>query len=523
MIDFEFGQTQEAWTKIAKNEISLIFFYAPWDFDSQKFKRHYEYLSRRYHGQVSFIAINCWHPRGQCAALGEKSFPRYPHIHAVIKDIMVEYIGPLSIKYLNAFIQNILHPIQYLHDGTDFVDYRLKHDIVVLKKFKFDSSSYYPSGFKDFWKASLMALYRDPFRRAKFVVVTDDKLRDHRVRNISWDDASIIYTWNSSTTLISNQIDVIIDTAMANLMSKTLVPWFSPDGVKGDQLSRVLTGDPILILFTKRGFDLERSKDHIALKILAMYYRSCNTHTIDTLLKSVSEKAFIKLPAIKGDDFDINGLYCDSTGRSNSSDCANNTGLNFLAMDIYLCSSFASQLGLHDMNITDSQALIYNHKSESIYLNPYDNTVCGLSKFIRDWSSNQVKQYYKNSIVNDFNNTTLDGSTFSVQEISSENFSRVVEDKDSDIVVYYYAPWCIMCSAINHVFLEVAMKFSENERLKFVRINNHANDLPNQYSVDSYPTIVIFPSKRKKDSRKFLRSVINYQTLSKFITENTSE
>lgn len=60
----------------------------------------------------------------------------------------------------------------------------------------------------------------------------------------------------------------------------------------------------------------------------------------------------------------------------------------------------------------------------------------------------------------------------------------------------YHSPYCAFCSAVSYVFLTVAHYLSKMDHLKFVRIDGDNNDLPWEYTMNRYPSILFFPAKR---------------------------
>jgi hypothetical protein len=64
----------------------------------------------------------------------------------------------------------------------------------------------------------------------------------------------------------------------------------------------------------------------------------------------------------------------------------------------------------------------------------------------------------------------------------------------------YYTPYCVYCSTMSHTYLSVARYFQSNHQLSIARIDGMQNDLPVQYSVNTYPTIIFYPAHSKSNS-----------------------
>jgi len=60
----------------------------------------------------------------------------------------------------------------------------------------------------------------------------------------------------------------------------------------------------------------------------------------------------------------------------------------------------------------------------------------------------------------------------------------------------YHSPYCGFCSAISYVYLTVGYYLSNMNHLTFVRVDGDNNDLPWEYSMNHFPSILFFPAKR---------------------------
>lgn len=60
----------------------------------------------------------------------------------------------------------------------------------------------------------------------------------------------------------------------------------------------------------------------------------------------------------------------------------------------------------------------------------------------------------------------------------------------------HHSPYCGFCSAVSYVYLTVAHYLSNMNHMIFVRIDGDNNDLPWEYSMNRFPSILFFPAKR---------------------------
>jgi hypothetical protein len=64
------------------------------------------------------------------------------------------------------------------------------------------------------------------------------------------------------------------------------------------------------------------------------------------------------------------------------------------------------------------------------------------------------------------------------------------------VIVLYHSPYCTYCHRISHVYLTVARYFRAVRHLIFTRIDGENNDLPWEFTMHHYPTILFFPPDR---------------------------
>ncbi|KAK3710661.1 hypothetical protein QZH41_011019, partial [Actinostola sp. cb2023] len=111
-----------------------------------------------------------------------------------------------------------------------------------------------------------------------------------------------------------------------------------------------------------------------------------------------------------------------------------------------------------------------------------------------------------------------------VVEVTLATLDRIVMDKDKDVLLVYYAPWCGFCVNLAPVLLTVARFFKDFKNVIIARIDADQNDLPWQHTVTSYPTIILYPARRKDFSVRFPdKSERTSEALIKFILQHGTE
>lgn len=223
--------------------------------------------------------------------------------------------------------------------------------------------------------------------------------------------------------------------------------------------------------------------------------------------------------------------------------CVTNKTLGFIAIDSLMYQSFTESLGINAFNETHATVImIVEAQEENIYvlnhqLSKRENEMSTINKkmiyeFIKDYSESKLRRYLRSPLEKEISssedcvNKTDDAGrrVICVPEVTTLTFNEIVLDDSRDVLILYYTPWCVFCSAIASTFLTVAKFFTGIEGILFARLNADANNLPFEYSVDRYPTLMLFPSKRKSESVTFPANMpITTSSLLQFVLANVQE
>ena len=78
-----------------------------------------------------------------------------------------------------------------------------------------------------------------------------------------------------------------------------------------------------------------------------------------------------------------------------------------------------------------------------------------------------------------------------IQSIKESSFEDEVVNSDTPVLIDFWAEWCGPCKEISSILEEIANEMKN--KLKIVKINIDENpNIPNQYGVQSIPTLIIF-------------------------------
>ncbi|XP_035744274.1 thioredoxin domain-containing protein 11-like isoform X1 [Vespa mandarinia] len=224
----------------------------------------------------------------------------------------------------------------------------------------------------------------------------------------------------------------------------------------------------------------------------------------------------------------------DSFEKSNisliKSLCNINRTLSLIAIDSLHYFHFAEGLGIDVLKKKDkTAAIILDVAQESEYVMQKDFNKNAVIEFINNYTQGFLQrtlrsdnsrcfvQKFKTKIKCDQKNTLK----MCIPDLTSETFLDTILDATKDVVVLYYSPYCAFCSAISYVYLMVAHYLFAMDHLIFVRIDGDNNDLPWEYSMDRFPSILFFPARRKEDSTVFPFSLpINIPNLLNYVLAN---
>ncbi|KAK2582439.1 hypothetical protein KPH14_004749 [Odynerus spinipes] len=210
--------------------------------------------------------------------------------------------------------------------------------------------------------------------------------------------------------------------------------------------------------------------------------------------------------------------------------CKMNRTLSLIAIDSLHYFHFAEGLGIDVLKKKDKTAvIILDVAQESEYVMQEDFSRHGVIEFINNYTQGFLQRTLRSDnsqcFVKKFKNKLKcdqkNALKVCIPELTSEIFLDTVLDTTKDVVLMYYSPYCAFCSAVSYVYLTVAYYLSAVDHLVFVRIDGDNNDLPWEYSMDRFPSILFFPAKRKEDSTVFPFSLpINIPNLLNYVLAN---
>lgn len=547
LADLFLGQLEEADRLLEEADVSLVFYYAPWCAHCLAARQHVQQVALRLAQQVQFVAVNCWWHQGRCRK--QKSFFQYPVIHLFYRRVgPIEYRGPVRAEYLESFIQRVSAPLTYLPSVRALHTFLTQHQQAVVGYFQFNSSPQ-PAGYIIFLLSALHALRRDQQGEVRFAVVTNQAVAG----GVSLREDESVYLHrrlNSSLVFPRTQrnftVQAVCDWVFEN--RESVIHWIQPTGAKSYSLEAELQKGPALLTFLPHN-PLAANQLLTQVTDVALQYHSCSGSQEDSVsvprccrslldpsagpsvcelcvshcwalelyLQRVSLSSCRSVQSSYG-VFGRWSVCCRSVPRPppdsiTGLQCRSNKTLRFYLLDTQLHWTLAQRLGA-----SADQSLpfitIINLRDETHYVLNHTDT---LADFIQNFSVS-YSPLHRHLV----GHKPQQQSQSLIQEVTSDSFLHTVMDSQRDVLLLYYSVWCGFCSALNHVFLQLARLLQGNSALTVARVNVGRNDLPWEFMVDHVPSVLFFPRHRKQMSVKFPENTpMTVPNLLRFVLQHT--
>ena len=160
--------------------------------------------------------------------------------------------------------------------------------------------------------------------------------------------------------------------------------------------------------------------------------------------------------------------------------------------------------------LTDEmQAVIQNNGRKYVMYQDKEAkmTPVSLSEFVKDFFDDQIKPYLKSELKPVSNSGP-------VKIVVGDTFEDIVMDIDKDVMVEFYAPWCGHCRSLAPKYEELGKKLENNSNVVIAKMDATANDFPEPFKVEGFPTIYWVPVGNKDLPVKYTggREVSNFMS-----------
>jgi protein disulfide-isomerase A1 len=105
-----------------------------------------------------------------------------------------------------------------------------------------------------------------------------------------------------------------------------------------------------------------------------------------------------------------------------------------------------------------------------------------IKSFVQDFLDGKLKQHLLSQDLPD------DWDKTPVKTLVSTNFDDVAFNKDKDVLVEFYAPWCGHCKQLAPILDQLGEKYKDSETVVIAKIDSTANELEHT-KITSFPTL----------------------------------
>jgi len=108
-------------------------------------------------------------------------------------------------------------------------------------------------------------------------------------------------------------------------------------------------------------------------------------------------------------------------------------------------------------------------------------------------------------------------ATQAIEELTKENFNKIITSAEKNVVVLFYTPWSGHCKKFAPEFTRVAADFQTKPEYHFARVNGYEQqELGAAHNIKKYPSVVYFPKSNKKGEH--YKGSLSKSDLAKYLT-----
>ncbi|GFO44763.1 protein disulfide-isomerase [Plakobranchus ocellatus] len=425
-------------SEVAKHDVVLVEFYAPWCGHCKRLAPEYEKAAailKKADPPVPLAKVDCTVETDTCSKYGVSG---YPTLKIFKKgEFSKEYDGPREaggiVKTMNKEAGPVSKKLESVKDARDFLE---KETVGVIGFFESETSSLA----KNFLKVA------DQLSDLRFAHTLNEKVKEEfkatkegitlfrpKVLQSKFEEAQVEITATSSSALKSS------------LQSESL-------GLCAERTtSNAGTFEkPLVVAY----FNVDYTKNPKGTN----YWRN-RVMKVGKKLRDEGEQIY----------FAISGL--DEMGRELEECGISNTDGD----KPFVCA-------------WDSQNKKFK-MTEEFSLDSFE-------QFVRDFLAGKVEPFVKSEPVPESNDEP-------VKVVVGKNFDEIVNDKEKDVLIEFYAPWCGHCKSLAPKYDDLAKKLENEDSLVIAKMDATANDVPSPYEVRGFPTIYYAPKGSKNSPKKY--------------------
>jgi len=117
----------------------------------------------------------------------------------------------------------------------------------------------------------------------------------------------------------------------------------------------------------------------------------------------------------------------------------------------------------------------------------YDLSEDALTSFVQRFIDGKLKQHLLSQDLPE------DWDKESVKILVSSNFDAVALNKEKDVLVEFYAPWCGHCKQLAPIFDQLGEKYKDHPTIVISKMDATVNELEHT-KIQSFPTLKLYKS-----------------------------
>lgn len=561
--DFYQGDLSQLMHEVGSATFSFVFFYAPWDADSQDLKNEFLETAEFYSPQVYFAGVNCWEPGSECRTRFKDVVDRYPQLVAYVGlERAVEYKGPHKADYMIKFLHSVIHPISRLDSITDLWKMRYLHDAVLVGFLQIRGT--FDLGLGALYETSLSLASRDFLRRTSVAVFTHSRF--NLIMGVNATPTIHLYIGNkqlhyNGTLKRGPLLKWVVESLKGNLISTDgLLLLKPPTVVMFTPLHPLALLNPSYLMLrrvamsvlndsgdTEQDFFSYIIKHNTAFQ--TAYYQEivqedtetrdlCSRLMLGTQTCTIRPKwdnhtcrIQSRIDFFNGDEQEMIILHhrkeqCKILDRaprpppsiSPPSPALNlNTTFGFACLDSKLFAHLAEAIGINLLSEAEETVIVVIGEEEIIKVPiPNEETLWSV---LQDWTHGKRERTVSNYKVN--SPPSPQKERVYLQELNLHSFNQLLHQSQQHALILYHSRYCGACARASHYLLEIEHLLKDVKCIRISRIDGDKVDLPWHYSLHFFPSLLFLPAIRKSESRLFPADAAwNFSSLSNFILSN---
>lgn len=166
---------------------------------------------------------------------------------------------------------------------------------------------------------------------------------------------------------------------------------------------------------------------------------------------------------------------------------------------------FGQELSEMGLSYRDSPVVAGRDAADRKFVMTEKFSMDTLEQFVRDVLDGTLEPFLKSEALPD--------NSGPLKTAVGKNFDELVNDETKDVLIEFYAPWCGHCKTLAPKYQELAEKLEGEEGIAIVKMDATANDVPKNFDVRGFPTLYFVPkdnSVKKYEGGREVSDFINY-------------